>query len=53
MRKDKRILRTDPDIRRVLGVTEEVDMSIDPKDPNGLNFFTLQKHIAKVYQRDK
>ena len=46
---DKRVLRTDAQIRQVFNLDEAVNNSTEYNDPNGLNFFTLQKHIAKVY----
>jgi chromatin remodeling complex protein RSC6 len=47
--KDKRVLRTDDQVRNLFGLSKDVDNSVAYNDPNGLNFFTIQKYIAKVY----
>jgi SWIB-domain-containing proteins implicated in chromatin remodeling len=45
---DKRILRADDKMKEVFGLDDKVNESVDHKDTNGLNFYTLQKHIARV-----
>ncbi len=46
---DGRVLRTDKEIRAIFNLSETVDKSIDPKDKEGFNFFTMQTHIARLY----
>ena len=52
--KDKRIIIPDNDVYKLfpkLKVTTEI--STDPKDPNGLNIFTFQTHLANCYNIKK
>ncbi len=48
---DKRVYRADRDIMKIFGFTDEVNKSINPKDKNGFNFGTLQKHINSVFAK--
>ena len=45
---DGRVLRANEQIKKVFGLPDTVNESIDYKDKNGFNFYTLQKHIATV-----
>ena len=45
---DKRVFRTNKEVRDLFGVPESVDKSTDHKDKNGFNFCNLQKYIAKA-----
>lgn len=47
---DKRVLRTDEEVRRIFNLTADVDNSTDPRDANGLNFYNIQKYIARNYR---
>jgi hypothetical protein len=52
--KDKRIIIPDYDTKQLfpnLKITSEV--STNPKDPNGLNVYTLQRHLTDCYNIDK
>jgi hypothetical protein len=46
--KDGRVLRADKKIMKVFGLDKKVNESTDYRDKEGFNFFTLQKHIARV-----
>ena len=46
---DKRVFRADNDFKKVFNLPDSVNDSIDPKDKNGFNFYTLQSHIKKCY----
>lgn len=52
--KDKRVLRVDEKLKLALKLTEEeinnINNSSSPKDKNGLNFFNIQKYVARLYQ---
>lgn len=49
-KKDKRVLRPDKEMLEIFGLDESVNEVTDPKDPNGLTFFTLQKYINKCFK---
>lgn len=46
---DKRVIIPDQDVKKLFDLSNDSDKIIDPKDKNGLNFYNLQKHIAKCY----
>lgn len=46
---DKRVIRPDADVKKLFNLQDNVDSSINARDNNGLNFFNLQKYIAKCY----
>lgn len=46
---DKRVLRTDEEIRDLFKIPASVDNSTDRNDVNGLNFKTLPKYIKNAY----
>lgn len=48
-KKDRRIIIPDDDVMKLFNLSKEAQKSNDPKDENGLNFFNLQKHIARIY----
>jgi|694.fasta_scaffold127982_2 hypothetical protein len=48
-KKDKRIIVPDNDVKKLFNLPKDADKSTNPKDINGLNFFNLQKYIAKCY----
>jgi hypothetical protein len=50
---DKRVFRADNDFMVAFSLTESVNESVDPKDKNGFNFYTLQSYIKKCYQDEK
>lgn len=47
---DKRVLRADDEILRVFNLSKKVNESTDPHDDNGLNFYNIQRHIARCYK---
>lgn len=47
--KDRRVLRADEELKKIFKLPDSVNMSINPKDELGFNFFNLQKYIAKCY----
>ena len=49
--KDKRILRVDDQISKILNIPMSVNNSIDHKDKNGFNFYNVQKYIAKCFNK--
>lgn len=51
--KDKRVIRADKELLKLFDLTENVNKSVDPYDKNGINFFNLQRYIAKVYSDDE
>lgn len=51
--KDKRIFRPNEELIELFNLDKDVVMNVtDPKDKNGFTFFTLQKHIAKLYNEN-
>jgi hypothetical protein len=46
--KDKRVFRTDAEIRKVFGFEESINKSTDYKDKQGFNFATLQGHLSRL-----
>lgn len=50
LKNDKRIIIPDKEVMELFNLPESAKKSNDPKDPNGLNFYTLQTHIAKCYK---
>ena len=50
---DGRVLRANDQIKKVFNLPDSVNNSIDYKDKNGFNFYTLQKHIATVNKNVK
>ena len=52
--KDKRVLRVDDNLKSALKLSDieinSINNSISPKDKNGLNFFNIQKYVARLYQ---
>ena len=46
---DERVLRADDDVLKAFNLTKDVNKSTNPKDPDGLNFYNLQRHIANCY----
>ncbi|QKF94042.1 SWIB/MDM2 domain-containing protein [Fadolivirus algeromassiliense] len=46
---DRRIIIPDDDVTKLFNLPKSAEKSTDPKDKNGLNFYNLQKHIAKCY----
>jgi chromatin remodeling complex protein RSC6 len=48
---DGRVLRANDKIKKVFNLPDSVNQSIDHKDKNGFNFYTLQKHIASVNKK--
>jgi chromatin remodeling complex protein RSC6 len=48
--KDGRVLRADKEIMELFNLTDQVNKSTNCKDENGLNFYNLQKYIAKCYE---
>ena len=52
--KDKRIIIPNNEVRNLFSdLPESKVFSNDPKDPNGLNIFTLQTHLTSCYENDK
>lgn len=49
---DRRVLRVDNEISRVLNISLDVNKSTNYKDENGFNFYNVQKFIAKCYNED-
>ena len=49
---DRRVLRVDNEISRVLNISMDVNKSTNYKDENGFNFYNVQKFIAKCYNED-
>ena len=49
---DRRVLRVDNEISRVLNISMDVNKSTNYKDDNGFNFYNVQKFIAKCYNED-
>ena len=48
--KDKRIIIPNNDIKKLfVNLPNSTEFSNDPKDPNGLNIFTLQTHLSYCY----
>ena len=47
--KDKRVIIPDDEVKKLFNLSDDAVKSRDPKDKNGLNFYTLQKHIAHCY----
>jgi len=45
---DGRVLRANDQIKKVFNLPDSVNESVNYKDKNGFNFYTLQKHIAAV-----
>lgn len=50
--KDKRVLRADDEIMKVFNLPATVNQSTSPNDENGLNFYNIQRHIARCYKND-
>jgi len=48
---DRRVFRVDDNLINIFGLDKSVNDSIDPKDKNGFNFYTLQTHIANCYKK--
>lgn len=46
---DRRIIIPDDDVAKLFNLPKTAEKSSDPKDKNGLNFYNLQKYIAKCY----
>lgn len=50
---DKRIMRVNPELAQVFGFdkkqVEAINNATAHNDPNGLNFYNIQKHIARLY----
>lgn len=52
--KDKRIIIPNGDIKKLFPKLADVkEISTDPKDPNGLNFYNLQHHLTDCYNSIK
>lgn len=51
--KDKRVIIPDEEVKKLFNLSDETVNSRNPKDINGLNFYTLQKHIAGCYKTEK
>jgi len=52
--KDKRIFRPDDKLIKLFNLDKKTVMeTTDPKDENGFSFFTLQKHLARVYREEE
>lgn len=49
---DRRVLRVDNEISRVLNISMDVNKSTNYKDDNGFNFYNVQKFIAKCYNEE-
>ncbi len=49
--KDERVLRADAETKKLFDLPSTVNDSVDPKDPNGFNFFNIQKYIANCYKQ--
>jgi hypothetical protein len=47
---DKRVIIPDNDVIMLFNLPKNAEKSTNPKDPNGLNFYNLQKYIAKCYE---
>lgn len=48
---DKRVLRADEEIKKIFNLPDTVNNSIDPKDKQGFNFYTLQSYIKQCYNK--
>jgi len=52
--KDKRIFRPDDKLIKLFNLDKKKVMSAtDPKDEEGFSFFTLQKHLARIYREEE
>ena len=49
---DKRIFRADSELLELFNLPESVNESVNVKDKNGFNFFTLSTLLAKLYKDD-
>ena len=47
-----RVLRTNKDVSDIFGVSQKVNQSNDPTDPNGFNMRTYQTHIAYALEHN-
>jgi hypothetical protein len=50
---DRRIILPDDELKKLFNLPPNSDKSDDCKDPNGLNFYNLQKYIAIIYNENK
>lgn len=46
---DKRVLRADNEIKKIFNLPDSVNNSTKAKDDTGINFYNIQKYIAKCY----
>lgn len=50
---NKRVLRADKELRNIFNLSEEVNKSTKDNDKKGFNFYNLQSHIKKLYNKEK
>lgn len=51
---DKRIFRPDDELIKIFGLNKEIVLNTnDPKNKECFSFFTLQKHLANLYNEEK